>query len=118
MQRLHKGISRRYSNEHSDAVNFDFNFDVHMAHGQEHIRPPHSHPCHLSIVPQWHQSLYAGTEENGMKRLKPEGDSLLHISVCRTSLASHVFLNLQLLCVLCTGHVHPYPSATTFYIFS
>jgi hypothetical protein len=44
MHQLHKGISRRYGNEHSDVVNFYFNFDVHMAHGQEHIRPPHSHP--------------------------------------------------------------------------
>jgi len=33
MHQLHKGISRRYDNKHSDAVNFDSNFDVHMAHG-------------------------------------------------------------------------------------
>jgi hypothetical protein len=33
MHQLHKGISRRYGNEHSDVVNFDFNFDAHMAHG-------------------------------------------------------------------------------------
>lgn len=43
-------------------------------------------------MPLPHQGLYLGTEETGVRCLKPEGDSLLHISVCCKSLASQMLV--------------------------
>jgi len=67
-------------------------------------------------MPLLHQGLYLGTEEIVVRCLKPEGDSLLHFSVCCKSLASQMLLKwytqaeitaCQIRTVVTVVHNHP-----------
>jgi hypothetical protein len=46
----------------------------------------------LVLVPSWHQSLYVGVQEIGIKWPYPGGDSLLHLGISFKPLANQVAL--------------------------
>jgi hypothetical protein len=92
-----QGSFKKYSNKHSNAEKVILTLMSTQHMGSR---------CYTSdltivtidiseFVTPWHQGLYPGTQQIGVKCPQPLGDSLLHVGVCYKMLASQVILNVS-----------------------